>query len=122
LLFLVILIEEVTPLVPSIWKGLAPPEVSLADVVPIKTRSDESIFMAIALASSSIPGDVKDPVNVGLARGAAPDTSDTEIAPSANVLPSEIKLASVLAFVILSLLYGCYVLPQCYAVGYEFVK
>src|SRR6056300_1390199 len=47
-----------------------------------------------------IVGTVTVPVNVGLANGAAPDTSDTLIVPSASGLPSDIKSASVRALVI----------------------
>ena len=43
---------------------------ALGLVVPIPTFSELSIVMAIASALSSIPGEVKEPVNVGLARGA----------------------------------------------------
>ena len=45
-------------------------DVALPSAVLIPTRSEESIVIAIALALSSMPGDVNAPVNVGLASGA----------------------------------------------------
>jgi hypothetical protein len=42
------------------------------------------------------------PVNVGLAVGAAPTTSATEICPSANSALSDIKFAKTLALLIVA--------------------
>ena len=57
-----------------------------------------SIVFVPLLVTATVP-DISTPfVKLGLASGAAPDTSDTEIVPSANSLPSEIKSASVRAF------------------------